>query len=307
MRAVVVGMGVQGRKRLTLAGSDAVATVDPVADSVDYRSIQDVPVDTYDAAIVCTPDDAKSEILEYLLSHRKHIMVEKPLLLDEPDQYLRLQQVCDEAGTACYTAYNHRFEPNIVRLKELLETNVLGEIYTARLFYGNGTAQDVIDSPWRDQGDGVLPDLGSHLLDLVLFLLGPVSGEFEPWSMRSFETQSFDHVLFGSKGTPFLELAATHLSWKNSFSVDILAEKGSAHLHGLCKWGPSTLTMRSRVFPSGVPHEEIQTAEGADPTWALEYDYFRGLCKTGGNNLGNDIWINDTLAQIANPVGAQRA
>ena len=33
------------------------------------------------------------------------------------------------------------------------------------MFYGNGTARLVRDSAWRDQGAGVLPDLGSHLLD----------------------------------------------------------------------------------------------------------------------------------------------
>jgi scyllo-inositol 2-dehydrogenase (NADP+) len=37
MRVVVVGLGVQGNKRLAIAGKDAVATVDPVAPEARYR------------------------------------------------------------------------------------------------------------------------------------------------------------------------------------------------------------------------------------------------------------------------------
>ena len=40
MRVIIVGLGVQGRKRLAVAGYDAVATVDPVALDADYRSIE---------------------------------------------------------------------------------------------------------------------------------------------------------------------------------------------------------------------------------------------------------------------------
>ena len=40
------------------------------------------------------------------------------------------------------------------------------------MFYGNGTARLVRESAWRDAGAGVLPDLGSHLLDTARFWFG---------------------------------------------------------------------------------------------------------------------------------------
>jgi hypothetical protein len=36
----------------------------------------------------------------------------------------------------------------------------------------------------------------------------------------------------------------------------------------------------------------------SDPTWGLEYAHFKNLCKTGENNLDNDIWINEVLARL---------
>ena len=39
-----------------------------------------------------------------------------------------------------YTAYNHRFEPSLVELKKIISKKIIGNIYYARLFYGNGTS-----------------------------------------------------------------------------------------------------------------------------------------------------------------------
>ena len=302
MKTVIVGLGGQGKKRIDVAGEDVVATVDPVVSKAHHRTIEQVPLDSYDAALVCTPDQTKLDILRYLLSHGKHVLVEKPLLSTDPEQFHRLGETARSTGAACYTAYNHRFEPHIMRLKGLLDQGELGDIYLAKFFYGNGTALDVRNSPWRDQGLGVLSDLGSHLLDLTLFLFGQRDGKFEPWAFNRFESKAFDHFLFGSAGKPVLELEVTLLSWRNTFTVDVFGQLGSAHINGLCKWDLSTLAVRKRVFPSGKPEEHVQTAEGPDPTWASEYEHFRELCRTGGTNIQNDIWINSALNNVMQTV-----
>jgi hypothetical protein len=90
----------------------------------------------------------------------------------------------------------------------------------------------------------------------------------------------------------------TLLSWRNSFYCEVFAERGSAHVDCLCKWGPSTLTIRERIFPSGKPTEQRFTVERPDPTWALEYEHFKQLCRLGGNNLGTDIWIDSIFTRF---------
>ena len=172
MRVAILGLGVQGKKRLHVAGADAVAVVDPMVPTASHRRIEDVPLDAYDAALVCTPDPQKIELLSYLLTSGKHVLVEKPLVADNDEQLAELARLAERSGVTCWTAYNHRFEPNLVRLREVIQSGVLGKIYHARFFYGNGTAADVRRSPWRDRGMGVIADLGSHLLDLTDFLLG---------------------------------------------------------------------------------------------------------------------------------------
>ncbi|PIW31024.1 MAG: gfo/Idh/MocA family oxidoreductase [Rhodospirillales bacterium CG15_BIG_FIL_POST_REV_8_21_14_020_66_15] len=306
MRVIVAGMGVQGAKRLAVAGADAIATVDPAKDGASYRHVRDVPLADYDAALLCVPDEAKIELLEYLLSEGKHVLVEKPVLSAGGDDLMRLAALSGKTGAVCYTAYNHRFEPHFVRMRDLIRSGALGRIYSLRMFYGNGTARLVRDSAWRDQGAGVLPDLGSHLLDTLRFWLGEDFGAtFRIRGAYRHENRAFDHVIVDAEGAPAIQLEMTMLSWRNYHTTDIYAEKGSAHIESLCKWGPSTFTHRTRVLPSGRPPEEAVTLVQADPTWALEYAHFKKLCaeKPGTHGLDNDLWINRTLRSLAEQAG----
>lgn len=301
-RVVVAGMGVQGHKRRKAAGPDCVATVDPVAGDVDFRDLKDMPLDSYDAVMACIPDGAKPDLLTHALENGKHVLVEKPLLSLSPGDLEQLQAIAARTGSVCYTAYNHRFEPHFVNLKRLIDSGDLGRIYALRMFYGNGTARLVRESVWRDEGAGVLPDLGSHLLDTLLFWFGRdlLDAEFEVRFANRFENRSFDHVVVHMNGAVSIQLEMTLLMWRNHFTCDVLAEKGTAHIESLCKWGPSTFTHRTRILPSGRPPETAQTLIQPDPTWDAEYAHWKALCQAGGpSNIDNDIWLDARLARLS--------
>src|SRR5262249_44290056 len=145
MRVVVAGLGVQGHKRRRVAGPDFVAAVDPVNPEAQFRSIADVPLGDYDAVLACIPDEPKVEMLRYLLGNGKPVLVEKPLWAEDDAATAAPEQTARAKGVVCYTAYNHRFEPHYVRLRDLIASRRLGTIYHCRMFYGNGTARLVRD------------------------------------------------------------------------------------------------------------------------------------------------------------------
>jgi predicted dehydrogenase len=300
MRTLIVGLGVQGCKRRRFAHADIAATVDPVNLEADHRAIEDVPLASYEAALVCAPDAAKFELLSYCLENGKHVLVEKPLSARSAADIEHLQQRARAKKVVCTTAYNHRFEPHYVRMRDLIASGALGEIYSCRMFYGNGTARLVRNSAWRDKDAGVLPDLGSHLLDTCRFWFGDIADAFQVVSANCFENRAPDHVVISSEaGRPRIELEMTLLMWRNHFTCDILAEHGSAHIQSLCKWGPATFTHRKRKLPSGHPSEESATLVEEDPTWALEYAHFKTLCAArAGTDLSNDIWIQRVLTKL---------
>jgi len=300
MRVVVAGFGVQGKKRKAFAGQDCVAVVDPVHPEADFRALQDVPTDRYDAVLACIPDAPKLELLQYCVTNKKHVLVEKPLWIPREEDIIALDRDAQANGVFIYTAYNHRFEPHYVAMRDLIASGELGRIYSCRMFYGNGTARLVRESAWRDEGAGVLPDLGSHLLDTCRFWFGDIDQNFTVSAVNAFENRSPDHVIIANEaGRPRIELEMTLLMWRNHFTCDVLAEKGTAHITSLCKWGPTTFTRRTRVLPSGRPPEESVTLTQDDPTWAAEYGHFKRLCSSGAKtDLANDLWLHRVLSRL---------
>lgn len=303
MRVVVIGFGTQGRKRALVAGDEVVAIVDPIAAEATHRSIEDVALDSYDAALVCTPDAAKYEILRLLADHGKDALVEKPLVLS-PREFDELDNMRQANAAIIYTAYNHRFEPHLVQVASLLETRAIGRVLMLSIFYGNGTARDVQNSPWRDEGLGVITDLGSHMLDLVDFLLPRITDECQTeatirWARR-LENASYDvFSMTLDRINCFAEIEGSLVSWKNTFRLDIVGENGSLHVDGLCKWGPSVLRIRERVLPSGRPAEKEIVLEQPDPTWQTEYNYFQELCSERAmSDLRGDRAISAALHSI---------
>jgi scyllo-inositol 2-dehydrogenase (NADP+) len=307
MRVVVAGMGVQGPKRRKSAGTDFVGFVDPFRAEADYKRIEDVPLDAYDAVLACIPDEPKLEMLRYCVDNGKSVLVEKPLWVEHDDDIIDLERRARNKGVVVYTAYNHRFEPHYMRMRDLIASGELGDIYSCRMFYGNGTARLVRESAWRDAGAGVLPDLGSHLLDTCRFWFGDLAGEFRLVSADNFENKSPDHVVIARDGArPRIELEMTMLMWKNHFTCDILAEKGSAHIESLCKWDTTVFTKRTRILPSGRPPEEKFSLNQADPTWDLEYAHFRKLVESGAQTeLSGDLWLHRTLSRLGADAVAQ--
>src|SRR5260370_31193491 len=78
-------------------------------------------------------------------------------------------------------------------MRDLIATGELGAIYSCRMFYGNGTARLVRDSAWRDRGAGVLPHLGSPLLDTCRFWVRDIENKIGFVGLHGFENLAPAH------------------------------------------------------------------------------------------------------------------
>ena len=301
MKIVIVGLGVQGNKRAIIAKSDLVCSVDPHNDKADFKYLEDVPLKIYDSVCLCIPDDLKLSLINYCLDNKKNIIVEKPLKFNDIKIFKSIERKSNKNKVIIYTAYNHRFEPSFIKMKKYLNMSIIGKIYSCRIFYGNGTAKLFKQSPWRDNGDGVLSDIGSHLLDLCIYWFPRKKINFKAIKLMKNENKSFDHVILGSENeNPYIEIEMSLCMWKNYFSCDIIGESGSLHIQNLCKWGPSSIIYRKRKFPSGKPIEKKITINKKDPTWKLEYLHFKKLvAKKEKVNLSKDIKIQKILRSIS--------
>jgi predicted dehydrogenase len=106
----------------------------------------------------------------------KPVYCEKPLALNDAEAR-ELAAAARTAGVPVGLGFNYRFVPAIMRARQLIHDGALGEVYTFRAQYLHSGYQDP-DRPmsWRlrkDQaGGGASMDLGSHVVDLIRYLLG---------------------------------------------------------------------------------------------------------------------------------------
>jgi len=293
MRYVLIGYGNIGRKRHEVLNEKCVAIVDPYQKEATYNNYKAMPLDIFDAAVLAVPNSIKTEMLEYLLTHKKHVLTEKPLLFKERQTAHKLYSISKDNNVIWYTSYNHRFEPMVMKLKEILENKVIGQLYFAKTIYGNGTVQNIIGT-WRDTGYGVLEDLGCHLLDLATYLFPEYSFEYKIIGAHNFEAIELDYCSFSTVDNRFNFLCST-LMWKNTFTIDVFGSKGSIHLNGLQKWGRSQLIHRERVLPSGIPKETIYNSTGVDETWKKDIEHFEKMISSGESSFENDLNISQSI------------
>lgn len=304
MRVVIVGYGVQGKKRERVAVDDVVGKVDPLIHHKEgVASIEQVSLQSYDAAFVCTDYLPKYEIIKYLLENGKHVLVEKPLWLPKEEQFDELEKLANNNNVVLYTSYNHRFEPHWQSMQDVLRNRDLGRIYRCRMSYGFGTAA-LARGTWRDEPPAdVLWEIMPHLLDACAEWFGYL-GSYWLVSANRFENKRRDHAVIAScDREPQIELEASWVSWRNHFTCDVYGDKGSVHIDGLSKWGPSSFTYRSRVFPSGMPEEIITITRHEDNTWQEDYRTFKLILEQGKTDLSRDRWIYQKLSALSSALG----
>ena len=148
--------------------------------TADYRDLLARP--DIDAVDICTPNNSHHEIALAAAAAGKHIYCEKPLAMSA-EQAQAMAQAVAAADLKGQLTFNFRFFPAIVRAKQLISEGFLGEIFSFRGRY-HRSSYISRDKPlsWRLRreltGGGALFDLGSHILDLLYYLLGDFDAVF---------------------------------------------------------------------------------------------------------------------------------
>lgn len=127
-----------------------------------------------DAVYVATPPDSHRDYAVRVARAGKPVYVEKPMARTAAECE-EMITAADRAGVGLFVAYYRRALPRFVAVKELLAAGRIGEVRTVSVRNeGIGSA----DAGWRvdprTSGGGLFVDLGSHALDLLDWLLGPI-------------------------------------------------------------------------------------------------------------------------------------
>src|SRR4051812_19589457 len=229
LRCAVIGVGAIGLEHLSSLSQCQRGTAVAIAEShpgrakeasdrfkiprsySDYRELLEQA--DVDAVTIALPNHLHAPVAIEALRARKHVLIEKPMALNAKEA----SKIIDTAAKMRRTvmvAQNFRFNRQTQLAKLMIQRGDLGEIYHARCFWLRRNGIPRIGS-WFTQkkfsGGGATLDIGSHMLDACLHLLGD-------FNAASVSGQT--HTRFGPRGLGETTWGRSEIDPAKPFDVD---------------------------------------------------------------------------------------
>ncbi|MDO4583440.1 MAG: Gfo/Idh/MocA family oxidoreductase [Planctomycetia bacterium] len=157
------------------AMASAKLTPDAIPQTDWRKALADPEIDIVH---VCTPNHLHLEILKEAISAGKHIYCEKPVVLNR-EEVEELRPFLENYTQVSHVVFHTRYFASVMQAKAMIEAGKLGKILEFRGCYLQNSHVDP-NRPmrWKNlkaTGGGALMDIGSHLIELTDWLIGPLA------------------------------------------------------------------------------------------------------------------------------------
>lgn len=253
----------------------------------DYKEM--LAEGSYDAVHVCTPNSSHAELSIAALEAGSHVMCEKPMAKTSEEARAMIE-AAERTGKKLTIGYQNRFRTDSTYLHAACEEDELGEIYSAKAHAIRRRAVPTwgVFLDEEAQGGGPLIDIGTHALDLTLWMMNNYKPKYVvgqayhklsgtknaanawgPWDPDKFtvEDSAFGFVVMENGATIYLEA-----SWAlNSLDVKeakttLMGTKGGADMNdGLTINGENRGLLYENKIELETGGVDFYDGEGSDP------------------------------------------
>ena len=158
-----------------------------------------------DAVVLCVPPVYHFDLLKEAIEAGKHVICEKPFTLTLKDAE-EIKKLSKKSGKLVMMASKFRFVEDVIEARKLVKSGIIGDIVMAEVIFCS-----IVDMEkrWNSNpkisGGGVLIDNGSHAVDVIRYVIGPIKSVYAQAGKRAqhmsvedtarlhFETE--DHVV----------------------------------------------------------------------------------------------------------------
>lgn len=248
-----------------------------------YTNYQDLlNRDDVQAVSVCTPNFLHLQPTLDALAAGKHVLVEKPLAMNAQEGNAMVE-AADRSGKKFQVGFMQRWQSGAQALKRFIDAGEMGEIYytRAQALRRRGIPGWGVFTQKDKQGGGPLIDIGVHILDLSLWLMGhpkPVSasgkcytkfgtrpgvlglmGQWDP-EKYTVEDLGVGFIRFDNGATLSLEASFAANIEKEVFTTELLGTEGG------CSYNPTRMFFERHktlidATPASLPTAKAHEAE----------------------------------------------
>lgn len=290
-----------GVELVGLAGSDPARTAG-VAQEMECAALSLDEVlrgESADTVWIAVRNDLHADLAIECLDAGLHVLVEKPMAINV-EQSTRVVEAAAKASTVLRVAYQHRFRDAHQRLRGFLHAGEFGELGQVRLHrnwrfpYFEG--QQVADLyRWRNSdeasGGWAINDIGSHLVDLIAWLLPGDLSLLAAWFTHRFPEIDND-------STAFLTLRTGSAALVSIETSNVLISPGSLlEIYGEGGWARATDSFHeASTTQTSFSPDFLDQTTGPDVYRRMLEDFIFGTW--GGPMIGADAHAGLVATQL---------
>ena len=279
-----------------------------------YTRYQDmVKKEQLDAVSVCTPNFMHCKPTVFALQNGLHVLCEKPLAMDDKESKLMVD-TAKKAKKQIQVGHHMRFNGDSVALRNFVKEGALGNIYYARIqaLRRAGIPSWGVFGVKKLQGGGPLIDIGVHILDLTMFLMGfpkpvAVSGmvyqkhgrnrkrynSMGPWNTKTFTVEDFASAYVRFEGDLTMTIESSFMAdiEKDEFKCTLVGDKG-----GLTNDPPTIFRQEGGVLTNVSLKAKARTEFGHENHTEEVYSFVKAVQE--GKDVAVPGWQGHMVMQI---------
>jgi predicted dehydrogenase len=194
-----------------------------------------------DVVNICTPNGLHAQQAIDCLSHKKHVVVEKPLALTSADAE-KIIYTALKYHKQVFCVMQNRYSPPSVWLKEIVDKKIIGDIYIVQLnCYWNRDERYYTGKNWKGSQEldgGTLFTQFSHWIDLMYWIFGDIKNikaifaDFNHQNLTDFEDSGIIQFEFVNQGIGCINYSTSVWDKNLESSITIIGSNGSVKVGG---------------------------------------------------------------------------
>ncbi|WP_058306564.1 Gfo/Idh/MocA family protein [Gracilibacillus massiliensis] len=208
-----------------------------------------------DAVSVCVPNKFHNESAIAALNAGCHVLCEKPPAMNQ-EEAIEMEEAATKSGKLLMYGFHYRFQSETQAAKRFIDAGEFGEIYAGRVqaIRRRGIPGWGVFTNKELQGGGPLIDIGVHMLDTALYLMGYPEPEvvlgqthqqigtkkgvglLGEWDYQNYtvEDMAVGMITFKNGASLVLESAfAANVEKRDTMQVSLMGNKGGADIFPL--------------------------------------------------------------------------
>jgi predicted dehydrogenase len=265
MKFGLIGAGAIGAIRATSLARSKSCSLAAVNDLDEARARQVAPSARFypspealiespdvEAVIISTPPQLHEPLAVAAAKAGKHALVEKPMAAT-PEACLRMIEAAKAAGTLLGIGYNQRYFAALKVVRDFVQSGEIGRLSHVRAYAGHSGLVE-FKAPWmydpEVMGGGALLDNGTHLIDLVRYIMGDSTEVFGQALHRVWGLDAEDEAMLILRNADGVaaSVEASWDEWKGyRFHVEAYGDRGMARAY----YAPMMATVIRMDRPGG--------------------------------------------------------